>query len=256
MTLDDFLQPYILQINNLLKSESGQFMIVGMDRSIINTLVTKIAEEHEYSTVIVKKQKHEDPEEKFFILNLENKLSIEYQSLLYYYLELPMKHRCFVCFVTTSSQALNFFEKRVRSRFKNRIFFIPYIDLEKYSIDSTLESQEQSRMMEKYHLEKYSLDFMFDLFEPVHFVLLIVAFYHKLDIQKCYEQFKAAVVDTPEIKRIPGSKVMEYAFDLAEAGMVSLEGMPLVDFNEFRTFVDKRCPQYIKRLLKSNRIKR
>lgn len=253
---EDFLQPYILQIKELLKSESGQFMIVGMDKDIINKLVTKISQEHEYSTTIVKKQKYEDPENKFFILSLENKLSIEYQSLLYYYLELPVMHKCFVCFVTTSSQALNFFEKRVRSRFKNRIFFIPYCNMQKYSIDSTLESQEQKILMEKYNLEKYSLDFIFDLFEPTHFVLLIIAFYHKLNIQKCYEQFKMAVVDTPEIKKVAASKVMTHMFDLIETGVINLNGMPLVDFNEFRAFIDRRCPQYLKRLLKSNRIKK
>lgn len=262
--IQEFIQPHLDCIEKMFENESGQFMIVGMDRLVIEEIVNRLPSLSSYKVVKVDRQKDFNPDRKIFVLKLENSSSIEYQSLVYYYLELPANSKSFVCLVSMSSLALEFFEKRVRSRFKNRIFFIPYVNFGLEEVDKenqankkvedkavyfTIESKERQRLMKKYDLKEFSFDVLFDLFEPVHFVLLNIAFNQKLNIQKCNEQFKMAVLNTPELKRLSPSKVLFSVLDLIEAGVINLTGLPLVDFNEFKTFVNKACPLYIKKLI-------
>lgn len=278
--IQNFIEPHLKSIGKLLKQEKGQFMIAGMDRTIIDEIINNLSTLTKYKIVKTVKNKDLNPENKVFVLNLENNSSMEYQSLLYYYLELPLENDCFVCLTTTSSLALEFFEKRVRSRFKNKIFFVPYVKREEcddsntinsntiennitdpilsnintsdFKIYSSLESIKQQKLMKKYGLKNYSIENIFTFLEPIHFVLLDISFTKKLDIKKCYDQYKIAVVDTPELKRVSSSKVLYCVLDLLECGFINLNGSPLIDLNEFKSFVSKKSPLYLKKLIFNN----
>jgi len=248
--LETFVQPYLAHIKKILKEGTGQLMVVGMDHGILSEIVGRLSTLTSYEVVEAVNQKDFNPTAKLFILRLENNSSIEYQSLIYYYLELCNTQKCMVCLVSTSSLALEFFEKRVRSRFKNRIVFVPYMsETSKFEIRPTLAAKDQQALMEKYQLRNYSSDVVFELFEPLHFVLLGVAFREALSAQKCNEQFKMAVTDTPELKRIPSSRILFGMMDLVDTGAINQKGEPCVDFNEFRSFVAGSCPLYLKKLI-------
>lgn len=262
----DFIDSHLEKIKKMFYRKSGQFMIVGVDKYVVDRVVGELAHECDYTVIKVKRKKDLSPHKKLYILPLENDSSIRYQSLLYYYLELPRQYDCFVCFVSTSSQSLDFFEKRVRSRFKDRIFFIPYlpsilIDNEKSEKSSDLpatvcsiESYNQMVFMEKYNLKRYTLEFIFEMLEPVHFVLINIAFYRRLNIKRCFEQFKVATVNTPELKKVSSTKVLFAVFDLLEASIINHTGMPCIDFVEFKAFVNKKSPVYLKNLIKSQQV--
>lgn len=251
MALETFLRPYLSHVKEILDEGRGQFMVVGMDHGVLSEIVRRLPGLTSYRVVETVSQKDLNPADKLFVIRLENNSSIEYQSLIYYYLELANTHRCTVCLVSTSSLALEFFEKRVRSRFENRILFVPYMngDAGRFEICSSIEAKSQRSLMEKYQLRRYSTDLVLELFEPVHFVLLGIAFRQPLSAQKCTGQFKMAVIDTPELKRTPPSKILFGMMDLLDAGAINQSGQPLVDFNELKAFVSENCPLYLKKLI-------
>ena len=248
----EYYQPFLSQVNEILSTDRGQFMIVSPDLSILDYVTKTLRKQHRYKFVNVKNQKDEQPDNKVFIINLCCVASMEYQSFLYYYFELPLHHDCFVCILTNSSSALNSFEKRVMSRFKNKIFFFPYYQEDKtLSISSSLLSRRNELIMEKYGLERFSLGFVLDLFEPVHLSLIILSFLNRLTVMKAYEQFKRLVVDTPELKKTTPIRVYQCSLDLLESGIVNESGMPLINYNEFRMYIEQKGIVYLKRLVKA-----
>lgn len=247
----EFYNPFLLQVNELFSKKRGQFMIASPDLGVLDYVVRTLKKNHKYKFVLVKKQKDEQPDNKVFIINLNCLTSLEYQSFLYYYFELPSHHDCFVCVLTNSSNALNSFEKRVMSRFKNKIFFFPYYHNEYKDIHSSLLSKENNRLIEKYQLEKFSLCFVLDMFEPVHFTLIILSFLNRITTFKVYDQFKMIVIDTPELKKTSSIRVYQCLLDILESGVISESGLPLINYNEFKNYVEEKGKMYLKRLLRT-----
>lgn len=260
----ELIASLLSDINDLMRQRSGQFMVVGLDSILLQTLTDEISNASSLMSVFVKKDKDEHPDGKIFFIRLQNTSSMEYQALLYYYLELPLSHDCFVCLVSTSSLCINFFEKRVRSRFKNRIFFLPYDSLggesctepctsgcANHEIHRSLEMHNQCSFMRKYGLERYSLKYLFDLFEPVHFVLIIMAHNQKITLNKCYDRFRHVVSNVPELKRSPPGRILHCLYDLMDAGVINSGGSLAVDFGEFKEFIGVGAPLYIQRLLRT-----
>lgn len=296
----ELIDPLLSRIVGFLREKSGQFMVVGLDNVLLGVLVDKISKIGKLKPVFVKRNKDENPDGKIFFIKLQNTSSMEYQALLYHYLELPLSFDCFVCLTSVSSLSLTFFEKRVRSRFKNRVFFLPYGHLDgrpdshagvqcgsvdvldgpvsvqdtinseadgsnsglttksdgvlscaNHEIHKSLEMRDQCEFMRKYGLERYSLKYMFDLLEPIHFVLIIMARSQKIVLNKCYDQFKHAVNNVPEIKRSPADRVLCCAYDLMDAGIISSSGSLAVSFGEFKEFIGAGAPLYIQKLLRT-----
>lgn len=280
---DEAVAPLLASIGNLLCEKSGQFMIVGLDSVLLEDLVHKISEIGKFRPVLVRKSKDESPNGKIFFIKLQNTSSMEYQALLYYYLELPLTSSCFVCLTSVSSLSLSFFEKRVRSRFKNRIFFLPYCSAGKpvrgqyclpngdagssddepatgpsemlscanHEIHKSLEMRDQCEWMRKYGLERYSLKYMFDLLEPIHFVLIMMAHSQRIVLSRCYDQFRRTVNDVPEIKKTPPGRVLCCVYDLMDAGIINSNGSLSVDFGEFKEFISACAPLYVQKLLRN-----
>jgi hypothetical protein len=252
--LDNFLNPFVNQFEGVFEKKSGQFMLVSPDESILNNLIKKIKKLKNYNFVNVKKDKDLSPNNKVFLISLNSTSSMEYQSLLYYYFELPLHFDCFVCILTDLSNSLNIFEKRVMSRFKNKIFFIPYYIPEnsnKFSIHSSIESQNREFLIKKYDFDQFSLKFLLDLFEPLHIAIIIMSFSHKINIVKVYDQFKLVVLNTPELKKASPIKVLRCALEVMESSVMSEKGTPLINYNEFKEYVRASCPLYLKLLLNS-----
>ncbi|KAI4291913.1 hypothetical protein PAPHI01_1187 [Pancytospora philotis] len=259
-------------IKELLCEKRGQFLLVGPDEAVLDLLVQAIQKTARYSSVLVKSTRHLAPEHKIFFLKLANKAAIDYQSLLYYYLELPLQHDCFVCLVSTSSLCLNSLEKRVKSRFKNQIYFVPYVSLADAECDDssvelnvsessdkedglcqTLCAQRQERLRETYDLEKFSLSYLLDLLGPVHFALIAMANRQKIALRNAAELYRKFALHVNEIKGVSSETVAHCYCDLVEAAVIGKSGELLVDFGECCDYVAAKCPRYLRDMCAKNR---
>lgn len=128
--IQDVLRPYVVEIAEAITGRCGHLLIAGPDPQLLAAAQEMIAASTPYRAVHITTQRAVSCDRRIFFVPLEPRPSLQYQALLYYYLELPRKHSCFVCLVSTSSLCLNTLEKRVRSRFRNRIFFIPYLPID------------------------------------------------------------------------------------------------------------------------------
>lgn len=248
-SIADELQPWADDIARLFEEKSGQFLVVALDDTVLIYMRHLIAKKSAYKAVDVTAQRDEDPSGKIFFINLENASSMRYQALLYYYLELAQKHRCFVCLLSTSSLCLSTFEKRVRSRFQDRVFFIPYLKPVGGGLHTTIEARRQHQLMEKYGLERYTLSYLFDLFGPVHFVLILVAQKERLTAGNCCELFKKYVVSMCEIKGTSSGTVVYCYYDLLDAQVITPSGELAIDFGEFKEYAGRKSPVFIKKML-------
>lgn len=246
-------------VNNILRNKSDQFLLVGLDETILNLITNKMMENKNFQHVIVK-NKDLDPDNKIFYIYLKNQSSLEYQSLLYYYLELPFKYNCHICLISTSCNCLSFFEKRVRSRFNNRIIFISN-DTDsscttsknnKDDFNNTIYDnlmKKNNLLMNSYNLNNYSCNFIFDFLEPIHLVLIYISYTDKINVNDCYYQFLKVTKDIVEIKKADSFIVNNCMQDLTDFGIINYNGKYIWDYNEYRNYLIKKAPRYLKNLL-------
>lgn len=266
------LEPVIREIAGLFRDKRGQFLLVGPDMQLLECARSLICEKTKYAPETVTMGRQKFPDRKIFFLNLAGGQSLEYQSLLYYYLELPLSHDCFVCLVSTSSMCLNSLEKRVRSRFKNRVFFVPYLEaqsskprpdvpagvpskaeaaqsLPHVCISPSLAHKARREFMEKYALEPFTLSYLLDLFEPIHFALIIASRKHKLTPASVLDAYRKATVNINEIKGAGRSNILYCYYDLVDSDIIGAGGALMVDFGECQDFILKNCPLFLRRML-------
>ena len=98
-------------------------------------------------------------------------------------------------------------------------------------------------------MEQFFLDFLLDLFESIHFVLIFISHKKKIKLHNCYESFKAFVVNVNELKGVGSYKVLYCYYDLMEANILNSAEDLLIDFEEFRDFANKNGPEYIKNMI-------
>lgn len=281
------------EINTFLNDkESEQLLLVGPDPVVIEKAVRKILKEfkYDYEVVQVLSKKETNGDNKIFLLDITLSTSMQYQSVLYHYLELVNKCACILILTSTSVQCINTFEKRVKSRFKNKIFMLGYdkkvIDEEGEEKEkennsnnadnannanifvennlcnkstnnkvtfmqckSTLQEEKAFDFMKKYELQQYSIDFVCELFEPLHFVIMIILFKRKSKIKQnqIYEIFRE--FNVRELNKSDENDVLYAYYDLLEFGWISNMGEVMVDIEEFKLSVEKRCALYIQKLL-------
>ncbi|KAI5173294.1 origin recognition complex subunit 4 [Pancytospora epiphaga] len=271
-SIETALGPIVKEISKVFKKEKGQFLIVGPDRTLLDHLKEIIAVESGYTPVTVTRDRPSNPKNKIFFLNLLPTQSIEYQSLLYYYLELPLKRRCFVCLISTSSMCLNTLEKRVLSRFKNFTFFVPYLesgllkeipseDLTKTGTDCFLpkpsniipsvEQRKKCEFMMKHGLVPFTVAFVLDFFEPIHFALIMAAKRYNITFLNVVSIFRKLTVNVNEMKGAEENQVLFCYYDLVDFGIISEQGSLIVDFGECHSFIINNCPLYIKKMLRT-----
>ena len=265
------------EIIKFLKNKGNeQILIVGPDPYLIQYVIDKILSNLDHlEPVYVNTKKEIKPENKIFLIDINLSTSMQYQSVLYYYLELSKKN-CIVILTSTSVQCLNTFEKRVKSRFQNKIFVIGYKyandsevfvgdDKENLNLNNKLEISNKNEFlackstvqeykifdfMKKYQLSDYTVDFICEILEPLHFVILIIMMKRRGKIRQnqIFEIFKSAGIR--ELHNSDENDVLYAYYDLMEFGWINVNGEFMISTDEFRESVNKRCPQYIKELFR------
>lgn len=223
------------------------FMIIGPDPHAIEECMATVFHKISYDVVYVTTQKDSSPNKKFFVIDISLKTNLQYQSFLYYYLELSTKFDCYVCLTSTSIQCLNTFEKRVKSRFKNKIYVLGY----KYNNEDNFYSTHKSLIQDKaiydfhkkYNLEFYSVNFVCSILEPLHFMLLLISTRHKVTNNNVLEVFKKNAVK--ELKNAHQSNIIRAYYDLLEFRWIGTNGDLLVDKTELNEYIQQYCPCYL-----------
>lgn len=90
-----------------------------------------------------------------------------------------------------------------------------------------------------------------NLFEPVHLALIIASFINKISVTKAFDYFKILIIDTPELKKTSSIRVYEWTLDLFESGIINEGGIPLIDFNEFKNYIEHNGTNYLKKLIRA-----
>lgn len=236
------------EIGMFLKTlKRTNFMIVGPDPHAIEECIAAVFPQVTYDIVYVTTQKDSSPNNKFFIIDISLKANLQYQSFLYYYLELSTKFDCYVCLISTSIQCLNTFEKRVKSRFKNKIYVLGYKYNNEDNFYSTHKSLIQDKLIydfhKKYNLEFYSVNFVCSMLEPLHFMLLLISNKHKITNNNVLEVFKINAVK--ELKNAYQSNIIRAYYDLLEFRWINTNGDLLVDKTELNEYIQQYCPCYL-----------
>ena len=99
---DELFEEIKVELKKILTKKRGQFLLVGPDRALLEYFKDYIALNSSFKPVDVYKQLDENPKNKIFFINLEQTNKIEYQSLLYYYLELPINQNCLICLISNN----------------------------------------------------------------------------------------------------------------------------------------------------------
>lgn len=249
--------------NKVTKARSTRKCHIGRNSNNKNSKnkITEISDFLNYTRINVINERDPSPDNKIFFIKLENKSSIMHQSLLYYYLELPMNSNCIVCLLSTSALCLNIFEKRVRSRFKNKIFFIPYLFNKDFNnkdsntninyVGPTVNAVKQHELLKSTNLDQFSLEFIFSLFNPLHFTIIFMAAKYKISAYDVFDHFQRFVVNINPIKKTNSISVLFAFYDLIDSQIISQSGKILIDMDELKDYVLKNCPQFIKNLARS-----
>ncbi|KAL6121655.1 hypothetical protein NUSPORA_01392 [Nucleospora cyclopteri] len=304
---NESLMKTVTDISKEINSKkSRQFLIISPDELVLEETVEKIKKqvikedkrsknerrspfiEFKWVGNVEKTEDASKCDNKVFIIELLTKTTMQYQSLLYYYLELPLKYNCFIILLSNSSQCLNSLEKRVKSRFKHKIYSIKYCNIEiienkseenvknkgvaseiginskttdfleqlnhynHYKLfKSGLEDFEIYKFHIKYQLDFYSVEFICNLLENLHFVLLIVSFNTNIKSNTVIEDFKKFIVkyNVNEFKKIRNIDIMHSYYDLVEFKLIASNGESLIEKNEIRNYVINNCPLYLKKLI-------
>lgn len=246
------MQPHIKLIEKYLSYKNGQFLLVGPDLDILELIIQEIIKKTNKACIFVKDEKDSKPNGKLFIINLKNINSLVYQSILYFYLELANKNNCHVCLISTSSLCLSYFEKRVRSRFENKIVFASYLDKNTCSHEThkTLRSLKNCEMRRKYNIQEYTLSSLFDLCDTIHYIILLISHFNKVKIDDFYSQFLIAVKDVVEIKKVSPSRVIYCLNDLISSGIINSQGKYAGDYDELKSFILKSGQEFLKRFMR------
>lgn len=257
--IGSFLDAHLSDAYQLLNKQAGQFLLVSPDEVLLSLAQDAIASHTDYKPVCVENEKDFTPDKKIFFITLQNKRNVGYQSLLYYYLELPLRHNCFVCLFSSSSLCLNYFEKRVQSRFKHFILFIPYYPRDGAGMPGgfvlpSLHERHNYELMAKYQLERYTLSFFFNILEPVHIAMLILVISRRTKRLNLVTEYRQFILSCRELKGVNSTELFYKYCDLLDAGLISQNGDFFIDISELREHVHAKCPNYLKQLLRTSRI--
>ncbi len=265
--IERHFEPIFRDIARTTDLTKGQILVASLDKDLLFLFTKEFARKSEYESVYIKSdfERDKNPDGKIFFIFLEERRQLKYQSLLYYYLELVTVNKCFVCLLSTSANCLSFLEKRNRSRFKNNIFFIPYLytpdiflrntntltTINEKSISPSIERKKIFDFMQKYQLEEFDLNFIFKMLNSIHFAILILAKDYRFTYKTVYNVFKKNMVEIKILRGVSDRKIIRFFFDLIEFGLISDSGILLVDYTEIRKYIEKNEPKYLLTLMKS-----
>ncbi|KAF7679693.1 Origin of replication complex subunit 4 [Astathelohania contejeani] len=251
----------IKEMISLISARKEHFLLLGMDKYIIDTLLNHIASKArtKYKMDIINANKEyyneEETSNKLIIVLLDEYKSGNDQRYLYSLLEIK---NAVTIFASTSCRCLDTMEKRVRSRFNHNIVFIPYLPLKEYlnvgtkrsyDINPNLKEVIKSDFRTKHDLPAIDTISIYKTLNPIHLSLLIMATKKNIKYDQLIETYKIFILKCPELGKIPKMDIINGYFDLLEFGFVSKSGKPNFDIMAFKEFVVDNCPFYLRKLL-------
>ncbi|KAM0672627.1 hypothetical protein CWI42_030950 [Ordospora colligata] len=286
-TIQSNFHNIISQITVLIERNNQHLLICGADSKIISTVVELIdayAISVGRDTIHVHSASHKDqnPQGKVFFIRIAQCITTSIQSLIYYYLSKSRTSECCLILISNSCTSLDAFEKRVKSRFNHKIFFIGFISLESYaylyfnaigkhisstkdltdhekalvnrlySIDPGITTLEKNIITHKYNIPEYSIETLYSLFDSVHIALITIATKKRIKYINCVSEFKAFTSGIKELKKIDPMEVICSFLDLINSGIIGIEGDLLIDVNCFKRYVINNRQVHLKTLLHKN----
>lgn len=250
-----------------LLDRGGEHMLLcGLDPDILDTAVCALQKHTAERAVLVRsaQQKDGNPQGKVFFVHIGQTVSAALQTLVYYYLERSREGICSLVLTSLSCFVLDSLEKRVKSRFNHRVFFLGFLPLAPYTalgrplaaddaarqhrMNPTLSALRRASAARKHRIPEYSMDMFYELLGPVHIALLILASKKRLRYTGCVSEFRRFTTDTNELRRVDSNEIMFCLFDLLDAGVVDQEGDLLVDATCFRRHLASR-PLHLRSLM-------
>lgn len=261
-------------MEELLSKNQEHFLLCGLDPDIVSMtarMVETYAEEIGRKAVHISSPAHKDenPDGKVFFIKIDGSMPTSRQSLVYHYLEKARDHPCCLVLVSDSCASLDALEKRVKSRFNHRVFFISFLPLEPYSalykqitginseeealrqhqVDPSISALSRREIIQKYSLPEYSIETLYSLFNPVHIVLIVIALRKRIRYISCVSEFKAFTSNVNEFRKTGSMEILVYFLDILDSGIIDKEGVLLVDASTFKKHVSTTRPMYLRNLM-------
>ncbi|KAH9411751.1 hypothetical protein HK407_03g05010 [Ordospora pajunii] len=277
----------ISEITALITRNSQHLLLCGVDPKIIST-VTELIETHATSvgrdTVHIHSTSHKDqnPQGKVFFIRISHCTTTSIQSLVYYYLHKSRTSECCLILISDSCTALDAFERRVKSRFNHRVFFLGFLCLESYTrlyfnamgkhvssteeltdheknsvarlhhTDPSMATLEKTILAHKYSIPEYSIETLYNLLDSVHITLITIATKKRIKYTNCVSEFKAFTSGANELKKTNPIEIVFCFLDLINSGIIGIDGDLLIDVNCFKRYVINNRQVYLKALLHKN----
>lgn len=276
-TVEEHFGEAIQEISKLVCNGGEHLLVCGLDPEIISIVTGMVKKNVENSGMKAMEissalQKDENPQGKVLFIKVGDSTSTSYQSLIYHYLEKTRELFCSLVLVSNSCLSLDGFERRVRSRFNHRVFFLPFLPLEpyttvyktivaevdaeqitkQYGINPSISVLLTRRIIEKYKLPEYSIDILYGLLNPIHITLIIMTTKKRIKYINCVSEFRMFVVNVNELKKIDGTEILFSFLDLVDSGIIDKDGELLVDPFGLKRHVMSNRPLYLKSLVNKN----
>ncbi|KAG5859368.1 hypothetical protein KMI_07g12100 [Encephalitozoon hellem] len=264
----------ISEITCLVDKNQEHFLLCGLDHDILSIvvgLVKRHAQKRNRTVVEVlpTTPKDENPDGKVFFIAVNDEMPISFQLHIYHYLEKARKNSCCLVLVSTSCTFLDRLERRVKSRFNHRVFFIGFLPFEsykalyiqltgterseeiqrQYSIDPSISALSKRIIAKKYGIPEYTIETLYSLFNPIHITLILIAFRRRIKYINCVSEFRAFTSDVNELRGVTSMEILSYYLDILDSGVIDKEGCLLVDSCSFKRHVSSTRPLYLKNLM-------
>lgn len=265
----------ILKAQSYFGAHGNHFLIVGPEDYILNVVVEiliRYAAELNISPVFLENstQRH-DKSNTLYILRIDKSLSISYQTLLYYYLELSVKNSIYLLLVSDSCMCVDNLEKRVKSRFNHQVVFFPFLSYNSYSklhkqllaapiedasrmysMNKSIEWIVQRHHAKKLGFDDYILLDLYKLLSTTHVVLLIISVNKRIRFNSCVFEFGRSTSSVPELRNTKNMDILQSFYDLIDANLINSVGEFAGDLELLRQFVSGCMPTFVKSLFKQN----
>ncbi|KMV66471.1 hypothetical protein M970_031010 [Encephalitozoon cuniculi EcunIII-L] len=264
----------IRETTRLLDRNGEHFLLCGLDPEvllIVLGLVRTYAERMNRTVVQVlpTTPKDENPGGKVFFIDIDGEMPMSRQLHVYHYLEKTRRHPCCLVLVSSSCTSLDRLERRVKSRFNHRVFFLGFLPLgsykilyrkltgaddeedvqRQYTVNPSISELSKRAIMKKYRILEYSTETLYALLNPVHIALVLMAFRKRIKYINCVSEFRAFTSSVNELKGTTSMEILLYFLDILDFGLIDKEGALLVDACSFKRHVSSVRPLYLKSLM-------
>lgn len=276
--MDEAVEVYfretVSEMARLVDRNGEHFLLCGLDQEIL-AMVAESLKRHAEKIgrtavdILPTTPKDENPDGKVFFIDISHDMPMSCQLHIYHYLEKTRRHSCCLVLVSTSCTSVESLERRIKSRFNHRVFFIGFLPFEsyralysqltgidgdeeiqrQYSIDPSISALSKKVVIKKYELPEYTIETLYTLFNPVHIALMLIAFRKRIKYISCVSEFRTFTSDVNELKGTTSMEILFYFLDILDSGLIDKEGCLLVDAYSFKKHVSSTRPLYLRNLM-------